>query len=601
MKSTIPFVFCVFFLTGFVFGQENRSVVEVFNEKLAAMIDSDSGKAQNAQQDWQKFCFQIGAPGQETRKAEAVRLMIEALGNPETAKAHLWFIRQLGRLGDGTAVKVISSFLDVEDRLVRDEAVWALANIPDNEAGAILKTQLNKETETTKKTAIENALKYRNNLAAAAIPALEEIVKTLEGSDKTAWDYTLPKLAWLHDVKIGSLQNYKERFLELDPLAQILLLDALAAMRDRSALPLAVELTKSNDETKNEAKNEAKKLAGYRALGLLGDSSVLPLLTEKMGADGDLGNTVRDSFVRLNFNGADAAIMELYEKQTDLAVKSEFLDVLRKRQGTIAIPAFESGLASSSEGIRQRSIYALESIGEPTSIPVLISRYFREEKRELRDAIDRAVVRISSRYGDQDGRGEVFCDEIIKRNEKEQAELLPILGKIGGTAAQKLVTEFLANGNEELKNAAFKSLCNWSDASVADDLYKIAVLENDSRSPAATKAYLRVVTLRAERSVKDSLILFQKGMEVAKSVDDKQFLLTRIETARSIEVFRFAVLFLDDAELNQAACRAIVDMANDNGFYMKNRKEIDPVLDKVIAVSKDTKHVDRAKRYKERQ
>jgi len=41
-------------------------------------------------------------------------------------------------------------------------------------------------------------------------------------------------------------------------------------------------------------------------------------------------------------------------------------------------------------------------------------------------------------------------------------------------------------------------------------------------------------------------------------------------------------------------------MANDTGFHMRHREEIEPYLDMVIEKSKDNDHVERAKRYKAR-
>ena len=103
-----------------------------------------------------------------------------------------------------------------------------------------------------------------------------------------------------------------------------------------------------------------------------------------------------------------------------------------------------------------------------------------------------------------------------------------------------------------------------------------------------------------DRNDRDKLAYVEKAMSVAKTHGDKNFLLTRLEPSRSIEVFRFAVKYIDDPNLDQAVCRAIVDMVNDTGFHTRHRAEIEPFLDKVIEKSKDNGHVERAKRYKDR-
>lgn len=596
MKHILTTFCCLVILSAALVAQEERPVADVFTEKLADMNSDDAGRIKNGQQNWQRSCFQYGAPGQEKNKAEAVALMTEAIQKDENAQARAWLIRQLGRLGDGSCVTAIAEYLGNADRIVRNEAVWALGNIPNNDAGEALKARLAGETDPDRKIALENTLKYRETRKVPTLRSLEEIVKALEGTDKSAWDSNLANLGYLHDVKIATVSNFKDRFAKLGPEAKVLLLDALASARDRSALPLAVEMVKSE--------NDAQKLSAYRAFGLIGDASVLPALIEKIQEGDVLGDTVRDSIRRLHFKDSDDALIAAYEKQTDNGVKVRLIEILRNRRGACAIPVFESALKSNDEGIRQQAIYALEQIGEQTSIPALVTRFSVEENKGLKDAIERAIVQISSRYEDQDSRGEALCDSFNRLPEKEQSVILPIIGKVGGEAARKTVLntfEAKPGISNELKNAAFQALCNWPDASVAEELYKIATGSDELKARTATRAYIRVVTLRNEgRSAKDSLALFEKAMKIAKSVDDKKFLLVRVETARSMEVFNFVKPYLDDAELEQEACRSVVDMANDHGFYMNNRKEIDPALDKVIEKSKDKNHVDRAKRYKDR-
>ncbi len=591
MKNPLSSIFCVILFVAAGFAQENRPIVDVYKEKLADMLVANDGeKVKNAQQDFQKLCFQAGAPGQEKDRKELVGLMLQTMEDPQAAAAHGWLIRQVGRLGDGSAAATIGKFLDSDNDRIRDEALWALGNIPAPEAVKVLTDTLGKEKDADKVAALKQAIAYHKPREAVAIKSLDEILKILSGTDEKAWDAALPHVAWLEKANIASVPFFKERFGKLAPRAKVLLIDALAVVKDRSAIPLAIDAAKSDDEE--------TKLAGYRALGEIGDKSILPQLVRTVQEKDRFGNTVRDSLCRLNFDGADQVLIDAFDKSTDNGVKTELLEVLRKRKGKIAIPVFEKALSSDDEGLRRRSISALESIAEASAIAPLIDRFFAEKKSDTREAIERAIVTISSRYEDEDGRGQALCDEIAKRSLDEQGILLPLLGRIGGSASKKFVREQFAN--PALQDAAFKSLCVWPDASVTDELYQFASNSGDSRNKEATRAYLRVITLRTDRSPKESKQLFDKGMELAKTVEDKKFLLTRVETARSREVFEFAAPYLDDADLQQEACRAVCDMANDHNFYMGHRKIIDPCLDKVVAIAKDKKLVERAQRYKER-
>lgn len=583
---------------GTLFAQDSTPVSEIFKTKLADMQSDDEGKVKNARQDWQKICFEAGAPthlaGTPAQKNVVVKLMADALKNENlNESARFWLVRQLGRLDNGDNAELIATFVG-DDRTVRDEAVWALANIPNEKAEKVLEKLLllARKNDADKIIALENALKYRAQRKPVELPTLDDVLKSLENVDLKACQYVLPNMPWMTDAEAAKATNFKARFAKLQPEAKVLLADAMTARRDKRFKTFALEMTKDD--------NEAVKLAGYRTLGPLGDASVLPILMEKIREGGDLGETVRDSLSRLNFDGADKMLLDAYEKTTDNGTKVDLLKIFNRRKGTIAVPAFESGLNSPDEAIRRDSIRSLEDIGQQSSIPVLVDRYFAEEKKDFRDAIEKAIVQIECRYSDESGRGKAICTEIAKRNETEQAQLIPVLGKIGGKEVGEFVLEQYRNGKPAVKEAAFRSLCNWTDASVAEELYKVA-MSNDSKASTAARAYIRIVTLNEHgRNDKEKLAYVEKAMSVSKTDDDRRFLLTRLDPSRCIEVFRFAMKYIDNPELEQAACKSVVDMANDTGFHMRYRTEIEPFLDKVIEKSKDNNHVERAKRYKAR-
>ena len=586
---------CGAFLCGTLFAQEGAPPVgQLFNTKLADMQSDDANRMKNGQQDWQRVCFQAGAPGQEELKAEVLQLMAEALEKGGlNSQTTMWLLRQMGRLDDGGHAELIGQFFADEDRLVHDEAVWSLANIPNEKARVVIEDLLSKENDDDRTQALQNALKYRAERKAVDLPKLDEILKSLESGNPNVHQHVLPNLPWLVDVRFSDVPNYKERFEKLNPQSQSLLMDGLVSRRDKTALPLALSMIKSD---------EAQiRLAGFRALGPLGDEKVLPFLLDNIKEGGDFGNTVRDSLARLNYNGADKMLLEMYEKATDDGIKLGLLNVFNRRKGTIAIPAFEAGLKSANETIRRESIRSLELLGQQASIPALVNRYFVEEKRDILDKIERAIVQIESRYGDEDGRGKMFCGVIAKRNEAEQVQLLPIAGRIGGPDVGTFVLEQYKNGRPAIQEAAFRALCNWTDTSIADELLKVASSQDDPRAPVAARSYIRIVTLHEHgRNDADKLAYVERAMSIAKSDDDKRFLLSRLDPSRCIEVFRFAVQYIDDPNLDQAAFKAVIDMANDTGFHTRYRAEIDPYLDKVIERSTENNYVERAKRFKDR-
>jgi len=315
---------------------------------------------------------------------------------------------------------------------------------------------------------------------------------------------------------------------------------------------------------------------------------------------GDAWLTVRDSLAKLNFDGADQALMDIVRRVEDNGRRNRVLEAISLRRAACFIGLFEEFLSHEDDTTRNISVGGLEAIADARAIPALVNRWFLEnENKGLKDRIENVIVNLSARLSDDDGRGEALCKSVDGRSDADKVAMLPMIGRVGGQRAKELVLNLLNNGSAELKAAAFQALCNWPDAMVADELAGFAQ-GNDVRARQASRAYIRVVTLREERPVAESMKLFENAMSLAKSTEDRQLLLTRIETARSMEVFRYAVTFLDDSDLQQAACRAVLDMANDHGFYVNNRTEIDPVLDKVMNVTQDNSHKERILRYQDR-
>lgn len=585
---------------------DDRPVAEIFAQHLEGMSQTDDEhRAKSRRQEWQRFCFQIGAPGQEAKRAEAVKLMTEALADDSAKAAHGWLLRQLGRLGGAGCVDAVAKFLDCPDQLTRDEAVWALANITDVKAGDALRNKLAGENDAARKTALENALDYRKKLQPVQVASLDEVLKTLAGEDKTAWDTALAGITWLKAPKITDVPDYQNRFKNLTPAAKVLLMDALSQVRDRSARPLALEmvLSYSPENDAEDAEKQAVVFSGILALGRLGDEAELGVLLDLAAeAQGREWDCTRDALSRLNFAGADTHLILACKNAKTRDLKIRLMEVLRNRRPASAVQLFEIILKDEDAGLRHQAVSGMEAVGSLAGIPAMVQQFFVEEDNDLRQRMENVIVHMCSRVAESDGRGAVLYNMAANQDDAGKIRILPLIGRVGGEVNRNFVNEILAgSGSAELKDAAFKALCAWPDASVADELHALAAGNDDSKNRAATRAYIRVVTLRDEgRSVDDSLELFKKAMALAKTTEDKVLLLNRIESARNMNVFAFAEQYLDDPDLCQAACKALVDIANDHGFYVHNREKVVPVLDRVADLTTDDNLKNRIRNYKDR-
>ncbi len=113
----------------------------------------------------------------------------------------------------------------------------------------------------------------------------------------------------------------------------------------------------------------------------------------------------------------------------------------------------------------------------------------------------------------------------------------------------------------------------------------------------ALRAYVRVVTLASDRPPAQTLAMLEGAMKRAENRDDKQLVLSRASTVRTMEAVDWIAPYLDDPELAQVACRSIVELAHHRFLRHPNMAHFVPILKKVSQLSKDPEVVERAKRY----
>ncbi len=72
----------------------------------------------------------------------------------------------------------------------------------------------------------------------------------------------------------------------------------------------------------------------------------------------------------------------------------------------------------------------------------------------------------------------------------------------------------------------------------------------------------------------------------------------RASTVRTLETVEWIAEYLDDPNLGQAACQAIVELAHHRFLRHPNMDRFGPLLEKISRISKDPSVVDRANKYR---
>jgi hypothetical protein len=83
----------------------------------------------------------------------------------------------------------------------------------------------------------------------------------------------------------------------------------------------------------------------------------------------------------------------------------------------------------------------------------------------------------------------------------------------------------------------------------------------------------------------------------SSDLDEKRLILDRLEPVRCVEAAQFAAEYLDNDDLKNNACKAVVELAHHNNIRQPNKAFFDPALKKVLSITKDNGLKERAERY----
>ena len=152
---------------------QEANLQEKLDELLPRMGAEKIPDRHGAQQEWQKICFEAGAPGNDALRAEVCALMIARLGKETPVPARVILLTQLERIGREESVDALAAQLSDGDRLIRDGVRRALTNNPSAKANAALIMSMQGAGDATFKAGLINSLGYRADESSVGAVAKE--------------------------------------------------------------------------------------------------------------------------------------------------------------------------------------------------------------------------------------------------------------------------------------------------------------------------------------------------------------------------------------------------------------------------------------------
>ncbi|WP_439626552.1 HEAT repeat domain-containing protein [Gemmata sp.] len=578
-----------------------------------------------------------GDTDDEVREA-AVRALANNASPKATAKladkladakgsAKVGLLNALGRRGDATAVAAVAKELAGTDEAASVAAARALGRIPGAEAAGSLAAAREKVKGATRAAVADSLLAHADRLLksnkaaeAAAIYAqlntkdeakpvrLAALRGVIQSSGDKAGELVLEVLAsddagaraiavgQIEGLSAGALKALASSTDKLTVPNRVLVVTAIAARGEKSLLPVAAAAARDADP--------AVKRAGIVALGRLGDAGTVDQLLEIMSSKDAAAGVATESLAALPAEGVNEKLLAALDAEKTPARTVALIGVLERRKAAAAVPALLKAATGTDASVRTAAFTGLKSVAAPEHIPGMIAAFLKSEKGKDREQAQEAVAAVALQIANAEKRAEPVLAAIKDTAKDRAADLLPLLGRIGGTDAKKTLREALAGTDPALHDAAVAGLCNWPDATANDDLLALAEKGKDAEKVRALQALTRVNTVLVDRTPEErlaALAVLKRAMELSTRDDERRAILEGLGNVRQIETLHYVLPYLDQPALAEAACKGVTGLAHSKTLREPNKAEFAKALDRVIATTKDKGLADRAKGYKNAQ
>jgi len=554
MKTLRFFATIAVFITACAFVSASETS-DNFAQWVPNFASSNLDQRRDAQQNWQNLCRQQG--NKPDVQKEIIRVSVEQLAKENPVDTAVWIIRQLGIVGNATAVPALTKCLANGEVRIRDEAARALANIPGKEAEDALRRASTVATAQLTKDALNartiKAALPKNNPVETQLPLA--LPNTTNKAEMTA---LFSRYAQLSDMeKAQVISNLAAR-------------TAKSSAADRAAarsqyIVLVLDAAKSNDETLRNA--------GLLAIGTLGGVAEIPFLLDhaQSGANKELAKV---ALSRMSGKSIDAALLESLKTEQDAGKFEIIAEVLTRRFNTeMRLPLLEKAQAAGTSN-RQQLLQWAEQSSSKEDIPTFIKVWTLITDRGEKDRAEQNIARLA--------RGDASAVLQALGDNWDTPEGMSLLGRVGDARTLDKIRQ----GKNSVH--AFRT---WTNAVVADDLMKAvrdeSLSEEDRRL--ALRAFVRVISLRNDEigiRINDvqKVNRLAEAYELANRDDEKRLIIERVGQIRTVESLRFVLKYMDEPSLQERVCWSVLEVAHQTDLRRSARDEVNAALDKVLSV-----------------
>lgn len=331
-----------------------------------------------------------------------------------------------------------------------------------------------------------------------------------------------------------------------------------------------------------DSADPALRLAAIQALAQTGQGKALPAFINilKKGDKQEIAAVTNALKIVKDPEMGAALAAALPELQGP--AKVALLDVLAYRSMSGQFDAVLPLLESSDPNVRTAAYSAIETVSAESNLPQLFTLLNKGVQDAEVRSLQKGIVYALSQQNEET-RAQTVLGQLQKAPADKRPLYYSLLASVGGEKALQTVSQAYEQGSSAEQAAAVTALAAWSDAAAMPELYAIASqTSNKQFRDEAIKAFVRLIGAN-DFPDDQKVILLKDAMAVSQTKEQGRLILNELSKYATFPALMFAGEFIEQADLQQAAANAIIEIAltDVNYFY---GKEVEKLLNQTLEV-----------------
>ena len=394
--------------------------------------------------------------------------------------------------------------------------------------------------------------------------AVKLVIEMVQGEDAAMREATLAAYMTSTDAALQSA--VASALPSMKSSGQLILLGVLADLPDVAARPAVLSLA-------GKESDPAVRAAAIDCLGRHGEAADVPMLVRLAGTgQGAVAEAARKTLGRLGKPGVDEALIGLIESP-EASDRTTVLGVLASRRTVAALPTLVRLVAGTDAVLAAEAAKALGVLGQGAQLTALTATIVGTENAQLRAACEEAGQAICTRAQDKTAGADVVLGALGQAQKPPaRAALLRLLGHTPGSAPLAAVGKAMGDNDSEVRQAAFRTLVGWPDATALPHLVDLARRAPDSSDAivALRDGCLRLAAME-EVPMAERLSAYRSVLELARRPEEKRQAISGLAEIPSFGSLDLLKGCGQDAALKNEAIPAAIRVAGELGMVNHTR------------------------------